>query len=328
METQETRQKQPLVSVVIPAHNEEKWIATCLESVLKTDDYPNKEVIVVDDASSDGTSDILKLFPVKVIRNEKSAGPSSARNIGVREAKGEVIVFIDAHCIVDDPEWIRKFLEFFSDPKVGAVGGYFKPKTGAKRTSLAIRSGPRIRLVKSANAAYRKSVFEQVRGFSLGVEWGGDADLTYKVHKSGWKTVHSRDITIVHADKIWPVKKAFFYGTCYFPIREKFPRLGRPVRGLLISPMVVGILLTSGLVTDLIFRLPVFTLTSLVLVSLLNAVSAHVSFPNGLYTTIWCFAYYLGAVYGAARDALSNGVGYFRRLWIRAQNLDKDRFAS
>lgn len=71
METQGASQKQPLVSIVRPAHNEGEWIATCLESVLRTDDYPNKEVIVVDDASSDGTGDMLKHFSVKVIRTEK-----------------------------------------------------------------------------------------------------------------------------------------------------------------------------------------------------------------------------------------------------------------
>jgi len=323
------------VSVVIPAHNEEKWVATCLESVLKTDDYPNKEVIVVDDASSDGTSDILKRLPVTVMRNEKPAGPSSARNIGVREARGEVIGFIDAHCIIDDPEWIHRYLQLFRDPPVGAVGGYFKPMAGGKGPSLTFRpagrSHARLRLVKSANAAYRRAVFERVGGFDRGMEWGGDAALTFKVDESGWKAVHSRAIKVVHAEKIWPVKKSFLYGTCYFPLRKKYPRY-KAVRGLLLPPMVMGPIVTLGVIADLLFRLPVFALSLVALLSILNGIAGKGCRPrilmDGFYTTVWCLSYYSGAIYGAARDALLNGVGYFRRLWIRAQNLDKDCFAS
>jgi glycosyltransferase involved in cell wall biosynthesis len=102
VEPAQASQTQPLVSIVIPARNEKKSIAACLESVFK-DRYFNKEVIVVDDASTDHTSNILKRFPVTVIRNTKPMGPSSARNIGVAKAKGETIIFIDAHCIITDP---------------------------------------------------------------------------------------------------------------------------------------------------------------------------------------------------------------------------------
>lgn len=309
METVKRTERQPSVSIILPAHNEERWIEACLESILKIDNYSDKEVIVVDDASTDRTSEILEQFPVIIIRNERPVGPSSARNIGVKRAEGEIVVFIDAHCIVDDPEWIQKFVRSFRDPKVGAVGGYFRRDHNKSRLSLTIRqSKSRLRLIKSANAAYRKAVFEQVGGFDPSMEWGGDAALTFKVHKSGWKIVHSRDIMIVHAEKIWPARKAFLYGTCYFPLRKKYPS-EKPVRGLLLSPMVIGILFTIGLTTDLLCRLPIFTPSIMVLVSVSNGVAAHVPVSriiiDGFYTTIWCLAYYLGALYGGLRKHIT-----------------------
>jgi len=312
METSQTFQRQPVVSVVILAHNEEKWIASCLESVLK-DSFKDKEVIVVDDGSTDRTGEILQRFPITVVRRDKPCGPSSARNVGVREARGEIIVFIDGHCIVDDPEWIQRFLRVFDDPEVGAVGGYFSRGTNKRGPSLTFGPAkPQLRLIKSANAAYRKAVLEQVGGFDTMMEWGGDAALTYKVHKSGWKVVHSRDIMVAHAEKIWPIEKAFFYGTCYFPLRKKYPG-ERPVSGLLFSPMVTGPLLTFGIIADLLSRVPIFALSFMVLVSMLNGANARISVPqilmDGFYTTIWCLAYYLGALYGGLRMLLKLAAG-------------------
>ena len=154
MEAAERVLKQPVVSVIIPARNEEKWIAACLESVLR-DSFRDKEIIVVDDGSEDGTVEILTRFPVTVVRNEKPVGPSSARNIGVGKARGQIIVFIDAHCIVEDAQWTAKFLRFFGDPEVGAVAGYFRRLPGSEGASLHFRVKSQLRVIKSANAAYR-----------------------------------------------------------------------------------------------------------------------------------------------------------------------------
>jgi len=296
-------QGQLLVSVVIPAHNEEKWIAACLESVLK-DGYPHKEVIVIDDASIDRTNEMLRRFPVTVIRNEKSMGPSSARNIGVRKAEGKIIVFVDAHCIVEDQEWIQKFLQFFKDPQVGAVAGYFKPEPNIKPALTFKSLEPQQRLVKSANAAFRKSVLEQVGGFDKGTEWGGDAALTYKIQKSGWKIIHTRDIAVTHAEKLWSIRRAFTYGTCYFPLLRRYPHetLTRS------RPIAIGLFLTLGIILDLLYRLPVFTVSFMLLLILLNGVAHNISIPrifvDGLYNTVWALSYFLGAIYGLPKHAI------------------------
>lgn len=310
METVQIVRCQPFISVVIPARNEEKWIAACLESVLK-DNYPHKEVIVVDDGSTDRTSEILKRFPVTVVRNEKPAGPSSARNIGVKEARGEIVVFIDAHCIVDDEQWIEKFLRFFRDPEVGAVAGYFKWKPSRIGASLTFKVSTQQRLIKSANAAYRKAIFEQLGGFDPSLEWAGDAALTYKMRRSGWKIVHSRDIEVVHAEKLWSIKRAFLYGTCFFPLRKRYPRETSIVidRKFPSSSMGMGLLLILGFLADVFCGFPVFTLSLTAFFSVLMRgtdlnVSIGQRLKDGFYTTIWSYTYFLGALFGGIRNTL------------------------
>src|SRR5690554_3348158 len=95
------------ISVIVPAHNEEKYISQCLES-LTTQDYPKNlyEVIVVDNNSADKTSEIAANFDVKII--QQSTGPVGAvRNAGAEKAQGEYLAFIDADCIAS-PNWLSQ----------------------------------------------------------------------------------------------------------------------------------------------------------------------------------------------------------------------------
>ncbi len=81
-------------SIVIPVYNVEKYIGKCLDSVFKQD-YKNYEVIVVNDGSTDKSMDIVKKYDVKIV-NSKHKGVSSSRNLGVKEATGEYLLFLDS----------------------------------------------------------------------------------------------------------------------------------------------------------------------------------------------------------------------------------------
>lgn len=85
------------LSVVIPAYNASAYIAECLESVLVQDECPAFEVVVVDDGSTDNTQELVeRAFPSVRLFRKPNGGPGSARNHGVENAQGEIIVFIDA----------------------------------------------------------------------------------------------------------------------------------------------------------------------------------------------------------------------------------------
>ncbi len=185
------------------------------------------------------------------------------------------------------------------------MSGYFGRSPGG--VSLRFRATAEPRLFKSGNGAFRKTVFEQVRGFDPSIEWVGDAALTFKILRSGWKIVHSRDIRVVHAEKLFSIERAFLYGTCFFPLLKRYPRetIGKKPE---VYCMGTGLLLSVGLFADLLYRFPIFTLSSMVFISVLNGATRNVSIPqmlkDGFYSTIWSFVYYLGAVYGGVRSAL------------------------
>ncbi|MFC1685700.1 glycosyltransferase family 2 protein [Nanoarchaeota archaeon] len=83
--------KNPLVSVVLPAHNEEKYIGVCIESLLKQS-YNPIEIFIVNDGSTDNTAEVVKKYPVTLLSQKKS-GPGAAWNLGMKHAKGKVLMF-------------------------------------------------------------------------------------------------------------------------------------------------------------------------------------------------------------------------------------------
>jgi cellulose synthase/poly-beta-1,6-N-acetylglucosamine synthase-like glycosyltransferase len=115
------------VSIIVPAHNEEYNMRSILTSLLEID-YQNKEVIVVDDGSTDRTysiaSEYKRCFPIgrfSVIRKQ-NGGKSSALNYGIRFAKGDIIVVIDADSVVER-NTIKEILREFQDSRVVGVAG-------------------------------------------------------------------------------------------------------------------------------------------------------------------------------------------------------------
>ncbi|MEW1694690.1 glycosyltransferase family 2 protein [Streptomyces sp. NPDC091278] len=112
----------PLVSVVIPMYNDRPTIDLCLRSV-REQSYPHIQVIVVDDASTDGCADIAATHPVQLVRVKENGGPGSSRNEGVRRSRGEIVFFLDADLTMH-PEAVAQAVALFDEnPTYGAVFG-------------------------------------------------------------------------------------------------------------------------------------------------------------------------------------------------------------
>lgn len=111
----------PLVTIVIPAYNEQNTIAKSIRSALDQD-YPNFEIIVVDDGSHDFTPFTVESEVIRFIPLRRNRGKAAALNAGVDQAKGEIIVFSDSDSRLDRNA-LRYLVERFQDPGVGAVAG-------------------------------------------------------------------------------------------------------------------------------------------------------------------------------------------------------------
>jgi glycosyltransferase involved in cell wall biosynthesis len=111
----------PLVSIIIPVYNSSAYLEDALRSALEQD-YENKEIIVVDDGSTDSTPTILRSFEDRItILKQTNAGPGPARNRGLKHAKGTYIAFLDADdwWVPEKLRWQVKYLQ--QHPEVGAV---------------------------------------------------------------------------------------------------------------------------------------------------------------------------------------------------------------
>lgn len=119
------------VSVVIPVFNEEKDITACLESLLNQT-YRDMEIIVVDDGSSDKTLEIIKDFPIKILK-QNHLGPGIARNLGAKEAVGEILVFVDGDMTFD-----KKFIEKLVKPIMSgkSIGTFSKEERVANKDNV------------------------------------------------------------------------------------------------------------------------------------------------------------------------------------------------
>jgi glycosyltransferase involved in cell wall biosynthesis len=178
-----------MISFIVPAHNEERWIGNCLASIRSTADAVGQpyEVIVVDDASTDATSQIAQHHSARVIRIEERQ-ISRARNAGARAAQGELYFFIDADTLANE-EAVRAALEAM---RSGAAGGGCVPEFD-RRLPLVWRIlyhvfasiGRRARLVGGCFLFCTREAYDATGGFSEQLYAGEDLAFIQALKRVG-----------------------------------------------------------------------------------------------------------------------------------------------
>ncbi len=184
------------VSIVAPAYNEGENIRACINS-LKAQDFPKErfEIIIVDNNSTDNTLEIIKNLDV-IYTIEHRKGRGEARNAGIMMAKGDIIALIDSDCVAEK-NWLNYIVSAFADPNVGCVAGEIVAVENENSSMLEqylIRKGhlsqkehtehPFLPYAATANAAYRREVFNKIGLFAEKMSSEEDADLSWRMQLS------------------------------------------------------------------------------------------------------------------------------------------------
>jgi glycosyltransferase involved in cell wall biosynthesis len=168
-----------MISVVIPAHNAARTLDECLQAI-HSSDYADYEVIVVDDASTDDTRHVASRHTCRVVRLPQNVGAARAKNLGVSEAEGDIILFTDADILLQ-PDTLGLVAQNLEDPTVAGVVGLLGQRlrynnfcsqfknlwmyhTYARLARSKDAEGG-VGLFYTSIAAIRKGVFEHMGGF-------------------------------------------------------------------------------------------------------------------------------------------------------------------
>jgi succinoglycan biosynthesis protein ExoA len=279
----------PFLSIVIPVRNEEKHIAAALEQILGQE-YPRDklEILVIDGKSSDNTKEIVKNFAnrysfIRLLDNPKILS-SSARNLGVREAKGDVVVYIDGHCQIPDRQLLKNIASCFEKSGADCLGRSQPLIPGDRiitqaitlaRTS-ALGHNPESFIYSefegfinptSCGAIYKKEVFQKVGCFDENFDACEDVEFNLRVKQAGLKCYLSPSLAVrYYPRQSLPglFQQMFRYGQGRYQLFRKHP----PTRsfftvlpGLYLLLLLFLILLSGvnpALLTFLVFALPLY----------------------------------------------------------------------
>ena len=202
-----------LISVIIPVKNGGRELERCLEALGRSG-YPDYECIVVDDGSHDRSVEVAERHGARVIRCRPSRGPAAARNRGAREARGDVLFFIDADVCVSPDSIGRVTDNFAQDPQLDALIGSYDDSPEAPDFLSQYKNLMHCFVHQSAQeaastfwsgcGAIRKRVFEQYSGFSEDYRRPAieDIELGYRLTADGRRILLDKNLRVKHL-KAW-----------------------------------------------------------------------------------------------------------------------------
>lgn len=222
-------QGQPFVSVIIPNKDQKESLKKCLDSVFEKTTYKNYEIIIVENNSTAPETfayykELEKRENVKILVWEKGFNYSAINNFGVKEAKGDYLLFLNNDVEVINPEWMEEMLGNCQRKEVGIVGSkLYYPDNTIQHAGTIIGIGgiaghaflnmPRSRTgylhkaslqmdlsaVTAACMMMKKSVFEQIEGFEEKLQVAfNDVDLCLRTVQAGYLVVYNPKVELYH----------------------------------------------------------------------------------------------------------------------------------
>jgi GT2 family glycosyltransferase len=194
--------------VIIPTYNSADTLEETLRALTGQELIEYSEIIVVDDGSTDDTARMVKNFEVRYYRKQ-NGGPASARNLGIDNAQGEIVLFLDSDC-VPQTGWLKQMTEPFKDKSVYGVKGVYITRQKSliarfvqlefEERYLLLSSKETIDFVDTYSAGFRIEALKSVGGFdeSFPKADNEDVDLSYKLARAGYRMVFQPKAVIEH----------------------------------------------------------------------------------------------------------------------------------
>lgn len=260
----------PFISIVVPVRNEARFIERTLMQLVSQDYDPERfEIIVVDGHSTDGTPErVARLAAehpnIRYFDNPKRFS-SSARNVGIQNARGDVILIVDGHCEIDDRRHLSKLADAFRRSGADCVG---RPQpldvSDASTLQRAIAAARASRLghhpdshiysnaeafvpAKSVAVAYRRSVFDAVGLFDERFDACEDVELNHRIDRAGLQCFFTPDVAVRYVPRATLsglFRQLVRYGRGRVRLMRKHPEtlsLGCIIPALFVAGVIVGL---------------------------------------------------------------------------------------
>jgi len=225
----------PRISVVVCTYNGERTIRDCLAALARLD-YPDYEVVVVDDGSADATAAVAAEYDVRLVRTE-NRGLSSARNTGLEAATGEVVAYLDDDAS-PDPHWLAFLGAHFRHSAHAAIGGpnVAPPGDGVVAECVDNAPGNPIHVLLSdeeaehvpgCSMAVRRACLAEIGGFDPQFRVAGDdVDVCWRLQQRGWTLGYSPAAMVLHHRRrtvrtFWRQQRG--YGRAEAMLERKWP---------------------------------------------------------------------------------------------------------
>lgn len=248
----------PSISVVVCSYNGGRTIGECLEGVSRLE-YPDFEVVVVDDGSTDATAQIAGANDVRLISTQ-NRGLSEARNTGMRAATGEIVAYIDDDTR-PDPHWLTYLAAGFLRSDHAGIGGPNVSPTGDGFVADCVACAPgnpvhvllsdtEAEHIPGCNMAFRKDYLEALGGFDARFRVAGDdADLCWRMRDEGWTLGFAPAAMVWHHRRgtlsdYWRQQKG--YGRADAMLARKWPEKYNAVGNLRWKGRLYGRGISSG----------------------------------------------------------------------------------
>lgn len=298
-----------MISVIVPAYNAEKTIGACLDGLLEQttprfdasprgkdvaesrstfprDDAPSYEIIVVDDGSTDKTRQVAESRGVRVL-TQPNRGAAAARNFGAANARGDILLFIDADS-VPDARWIEALVAPFVDLSIAGASGVKKTRQTnlwAQYVQLEydykydrMDAHGTTDFIDSSTAAYRRDLFQSNGGFDTTLMEAEDTELSFRLAERGCVMVLVRDAIVYHSHPeslVEYVRRKYRYAIWRAAVYARHPRKAasdtrtpqaqkvQAALAFLLIPALVGAAIWNSMVWLVAALLALFVATTL-----------------------------------------------------------------